>query len=486
MKSKLVIQLASLKKNLGFQTAYQVIKLGVPLITAPYLARVLGAEQLGIFSYTNSIIQYFILFAMLGIIAYGTRSIAAARDDKQELIKVFSGIYGMQFLTASFISILYIIYLFFFCPNNLLIASIQIIYLIDCILNISWYFFGIEQFKTVLIRDFLVKVFTIVLILLFVNESTDLWIYVSIVSFSNFFSEMLLWINLPKECFRIPKCKDVIGHFKPNILLFIPLLAMSVYHIMDKTMLGILSDAYQSGYYYNADKIINVPVCIISGINIVFLPRISALFAQNKIQEANNMFMISLQSVILIASAIGFGIMTISKEFVPFFLGAGYEECIFLLVLMGPILIIKGYALTVREEFLIPRKLESKYIASVIFGAIVNFIANLSLIPLYGAVGAAIGTIIAEIGACLWQYLSIVHYISLKRVVLKTTGYVCCGFVMYFVCNDLNFSFNANNIINLLIKILSGALVYTMCILICWKIFGDEVVDLVLKRRLLK
>ena len=443
------MELASLKKNLGLQTAYQVLSLCVPLITAPYISRVLGADQLGIFSYTNSIIQYFMLFAMLGIIAYGTRSIASVRNDKEKLIEVFSSIYGMQ-------------------------------------LNISWLYFGIEQFKTVLIRDFLVKVFTVVLILLLVNNRTDLWVYVSVISFSNFFSEILLWLKLPKEYIRIPNRNKIIEHFKPNILLFIPLLAMSVYHIMDKTMLGILSDAYQNGYYYNADKIINVPVCIISGINIVFLPRISALFAQNKIQEANNMFILSLQSVILIASAVGFGIMTISKEFVPFFLGGGYEECVYLLVLMGPILIIKGYALTVRTEFLIPRKLEGKYIASVLFGALINFVVNLSLIPLYGAIGAAVGTILAEIGACLWQYLSIVYYISLKRVVLKTIGYVWCGFVMYFICNDLNFSFNANGIINLLIKILGGALVYTMCILICWKIFGDEVVDLVLKRRLLK
>lgn len=480
------MELASLKKNLGLQTAYQVLSLCVPLITAPYISRVLGADQLGIFSYTNSIIQYFMLFAMLGIIAYGTRSIASVRNDKEKLIEVFSSIYGMQFLTASFISILYIVYLVFFCQNNLVIASIQVAYLLDCMLNISWLYFGIEQFKTVLIRDFLVKVFTVVLILLLVNNRTDLWVYVSVISFSNFFSEILLWLKLPKEYIRIPNRNKIIEHFKPNILLFIPLLAMSVYHIMDKTMLGILSDAYQNGYYYNADKIINVPVCIISGINIVFLPRISALFAQNKIQEANNMFILSLQSVILIASAVGFGIMTISKEFVPFFLGGGYEECVYLLVLMGPILIIKGYALTVRTEFLIPRKLEGKYIASVLFGALINFVVNLSLIPLYGAIGAAVGTILAEIGACLWQYLSIVYYISLKRVVLKTIGYVWCGFVMYFICNDLNFSFNANGIINLLIKILGGALVYTMCILICWKIFGDEVVDLVLKRRLLK
>lgn len=480
------MELASLKKNLGLQTAYQVLSLCVPLITAPYIARVLGADQLGIFSYTNSIIQYFMLFAMLGIIAYGTRSIASVRNDKEKLIEVFSSIYGMQFLTASFISILYIVYLVFFCQNNLVIASIQVVYLLDCMLNISWFFFGVEQFKTVLIRDFLVKVFTVVLILLLVNNRTDLWVYVSIISFSNFFSEMLLWLKLPKEYIKIPNYNKITAHFKPNILLFIPLLAMSVYHIMDKTMLGILSDAYQNGYYYNADKIINVPVCIISGINIVFLPRISALFAQNNIQEANNMFILSLQSVILIASAVGFGIMTISKEFVPFFLGGGYEECVFLLVLMGPILIIKGYALTVRTEFLIPRKLETKYIASVLFGALVNFVVNLSLIPLYGAIGAAIGTILAEIGACLWQYLSIVHYISLKKVISETMGYIFCGFIMYFGCSDISFPVYTNDIINLLMKIISGALIYIICILMYWKVFGDKVVDLLLKRRLLK
>lgn len=483
-------KLASLKKNLGFQTAYQISNLCVPIITAPYLARALGAEQLGVFSYTDSIIQYFILFSMLGVITYGTRSIAAVRDCKEKVREVFSSIFGMQCLTALTISIFYIIYLYFFCKNNLPISSIQIIYLLNCMCNISWLFFGLEQFKIVLVRNFIVKVLSVICILLFVKERTDLWIYVLIISMSTFLSEIVLWLNLPREYFKIPDINKILIHIKPNILLFIPLLAMSVYHIMDKTMLGALSNSYQSGCYYNADKIINVPICIISGINTVFLPRITALFAQNRVSEANGMFVRSLQLVILIASAIGFGIMSISEEFVPFFFGEGYNECILLLEIMAPILVIKGYALTVRQEFLIPKKLESKYIASVIFGSLVNLIANFLLIPNYGAIGAAYGTIIAESCACIWQYIAIARHISLKNIILKTCRYIFCGIVMYLSVKNLGNYILTSKVSLLVLKILGGASIYAFSVLVCWKIFGDDVIglslDTVVKRRLIK
>lgn len=483
-------KLASLKKNLGFQTAYQILNLCVPIITAPYLARALGAEQLGVFSYTNSIIQYFILFSMLGVLTYGTRSIAAIRDSEEKVRDVFSGIFAMQFLTSLTISFLYIIYLVFFCTNNLLISSIQIIYLLNCMFNISWLFFGLEKFKVILVRNFIVKLFSIILILFFVRESRDLWIYVLIISFATFISELVLWLNLPRKYIKIPKLNEIKIHIKPNILLFIPLLAMSVYHIMDKTMLGALSSSYQSGCYYNADKIINIPICIISGINTVFLPRITALFAKNKVLEAHDMFIRSLQLVILVASAIGFGIMSISEEFVPIFFGKGYDECIFLLGIMAPILIIKGYALTVRQEFLIPKKLESKYIASVIFGSLVNLIANFLLIPNYGAIGAAYGTIIAESCACIWQYIAIARQISLKNIILKTCRYIFCGIIMYIFVKNLGNQILTSKFSLLVLKILAGASIYTFSVLVCWKIFGDDVIglslDTVLKRRLIK
>ena len=92
--------MANIKKNLGYQTLYQILNVGLPLITAPFLSRVLGAEPLGIMSYTTSIVHYFTLFAMMGLVNYGTRSIAVVKDNVEDRSNVFSQIFYMQLIPA--------------------------------------------------------------------------------------------------------------------------------------------------------------------------------------------------------------------------------------------------------------------------------------------------------------------------------------------------------------------------------------------------
>ncbi len=461
--------MSSLKKNLGYQTIYQVLNVGLPLITAPFLARVLGAEPLGIMSYTSSIVHYFTLFAMMGLTNYGTRSIAVVKNDKENRDNTFSQIYYMQLITAGVAFVAYSLYLLVFCRENVLISWIQGIAVLACFFDINWFFFGIERFKITVIRGMIIRVTSVVLMLFLVKSPEDLWIYAVLLIGSTFVSQIVLWFYVPKFIkLKRPDIKLIKKHFGPNIRLFIPLLAMSVYHIMDKTMLGLLSTYTQSGYYYNADKVINIPVGLLTGVGTVMLPRMSALAGSNKKEELNSKFNTSIRGIGLVSAAICCGIAAISKEFTPFFFGKGYDDCIVLIIALAPVLFIKGLSLVSRNLYLIPNNMENKLTASVVAGAIVNLIVNLLLIPSMGALGAVIGTLAAEAVSCIWQYASLKADVNCIASIGAALIYFALGIGMFFCVRFIADHLHLSNVFKLIIEIATGVVSYGLFCIMLW------------------
>lgn len=461
--------MSNLKKNLGYQTIYQILNVGLPLITAPFLSRVLGADPLGVMSYTTSIVHFFTLFAMMGIVNYGTRSIAVVRDNIEERSNVFSQIFYMQLITSGVSFAAYEIYMIFLCKDNALISWIQGIATLACFFDINWFFFGIEEFKITVVRSMIIRVASVALMLFLVRGPSDLWIYALLLVGSTFISQIILWFYLPKYAkLKKQSFTDVKKHFRPNIKLFLPLLAMSVYHIMDKTMLGLLSNYTQSGYYYNADKVINIPVGILTGFVTVMLPRMSALVNENKTKEVEGLFNSSIRSISLISAPMCCGIAAISKEFTPFFFGNGYDDCVILIVVLAPVLFIKGFSFISRNLFLIPSHLENKLTASVIVGAVVNLIVNMLLIPKLGALGAVIGTLIAELVACLCQYKSVIPKVKCTKAIIIGITYFLIGAVMYVVVRLVADRLEMAMLPKLIIEVLVGAFMYGLMCLLYW------------------
>lgn len=459
----------NLKKNLIYQTLYQILNVALPLITAPFLSRVLGAEALGIMSFTSSNVHYFTLFAMMGVMNYGTRSIAVVKDDSEERNNVFSQIIYMQLITTGFALIAYIIYMVFFCPENIMISWIQGIAVLACFFDVNWFFFGIEEFKFTVIRSMIIRVVSVLLMILLVHSPSDIWIYALLLIGSTFFSQIILWIYLPKFIkFRKQNFTSIRKHLVPNTKLFIPLLAMSVYHIMDKTMLGAMSTYVQSGYYYNADKVINIPVGILSGFVTVMLPRMSALVKENQTKEFESLFNSSIKTISMVSAAMCCGIAAISTEFTPLFFGSGYDDCIILIVILAPVLFIKGFAFISRNLFLIPNHMESKLTVSVIIGAVVNFVVNIIVIPQWGAIGAVIGTLIAEFVACLWQYISVVTRVNCSKSILDGIIYFAIGSIMFLAVRFIAAQLSISLLPKLIIEIIVGAVIYISICFLFW------------------
>lgn len=456
MKSKIGI-------NFVYNIAYQILAIIVPLITSPYLARTLGPKNIGINSWTYSIVFYFMIFAVLGVNNYGNRTIASNRQNKRTLSKCFFSIYCCQLFMSVIMITLYILYLCYGDVKYKTVAILQIFYIIGNAFDITWFFYGLEEFKSITIRNSFVKIISLICIFIFVRNQTDLWKYTLIISGSSFLGQFAMWpILIRKICYIHIEWNDIKKHIKPIIILFVPVLAISVFSNMDKYMIGKFSDVIQSGYYENADKIIGIPKAVITALGTVMLPRTANLISNGEEKKSIHYIELTMLYTCILASAFVFGIMGVANVFSIVFWGENFKECGKLIGLMAPAILFSVFGNVIRTQFLIPRARDKEYTVSLVCGAVINFIINFLLIPQLGAKGAVIGTVVSEFIMTLVQALYVRKEISILSYIKNGCPFLINGLIMYiciyFVQKFLNISVKS-----LIILILLGTFVY--CIL---------------------
>lgn len=451
---------SSLKKNFIYNVFYQMFIIILPLITIPYVSRVLGSKGIGIYSYTYSIVYYFMLIALLGINNYGNRTIAKVRDDKGKLSKAFSSIYAIQLVMSLLMLFFYVLYILLFDSRYSLISSIQIIYLISCIFDIGWFFFGLEEFKITVTRNTVVKIISLICIFVFVKTSHDLWKYTLILSLSSLLSNILLVPFLLKRTkIVIIKFNDIKKHLKPILVLFIPVIAVSLYRIMDKIMLGLLSNINEVGYYEQADKMVMVPLGIITALGTVMLPRISNLVSKGENKKILDYIRKSVNFMMFLSFPMCFGMIAVSNDFIPFFLGKDFVKTGYLINYISCTIIFTSFANIIRTQYLLPKEKDKIYIASVIGGAIINLACNLIFIPLYASIGACIGTISAELIVMLYQVLKVKRELPIKDYLKDMLPLFAKATVM-FLCVLLIKFIPIRPLYRILMQIIIGVSIY--------------------------
>lgn len=470
-----------LKKNFIYNAMYQVLIVLLPIITAPYISRVLGASKMGIYSYTYSVAYYFLLAAKLGLDNYGNRSISRVRDDKDKINQVFSSIYYFQFFIACIAIIGYIGYLFFI-SNNLTIAVIQILWVIGAIFDVNWLFYGLENFKVVVFRNTVVKVLAAIMILLLVRKSSDLWIYTLIMGGSALIGFLVTWPFVLKQVRLVyVKKQDVFKHFKQILILFIPVIAISVFTVLDKIMLGKLSSFSQVGFFEGAEKILIAPKGVIGALGIVMLPRMASLYGENNLKQRNKYIELSLSFAIVLSIAFMFGLIAISSNFVPFFYGIKFKPTIILLSIMAITLPFYSIGNVIRTQMLIPSMRDAPYVVSVILGAIINVIINLILIKPLGAVGAVVATLCAEIIVACYQINSVKKELELRKYMKLILYFFVIGLFMASVVLYIGVSIK-NRILGLTIQIVVGMSIYSLLGIYTLKKSKDPVITLLSNR----
>ena len=450
----------NIAKNYLYNLGYQILALILPLITTPYLSRVLGAENIGIYSYTLSITTYFILFGSLGVSMYGQREIAYVQDDLKKRSCTFFEIFIMKCITLS-IS-LGMFYLSFCLDGQYhLYYRILILEIIANIVDISWYFQGLEEFKKTVIRNSLVKLISVVCIFLFVKSSNDLSKYFVIYALSTFLGNLSLWIYMPRYV-KMQKLKslNIKRHIKPAIMLFIPQIATQVYTVLDKTMIGaIVIDKSEVGYYEQAQKIVKLLLTLATSLGTVMMPRIASTFARGNRKKVKEYMNKSFAFIMMIAMPLTFGIISTAHNFVPLFYGPGYEKVTPLLCVISPIIILIGLSNVTGTQYLLPTKQQNKYTISVIIGATINFILNFILIKKYASLGASIATVFAEFSVTLVQFILIRKEIKMGDIIKMTYKYLISSIIMFYI-SMLVSHFITNNLLSILVQVAISIISY--------------------------
>ena len=395
-------------KNFLLNVAYQMLTYIFPLITVSYISKRLGVDNVGIYSYTYSIIYMFMLVGMLGINNYGNREIAKVRDNREELSRVFWSIYRLQLMVVGVVIAGYLSYLFLWCKAYKEIAEIQFLYLVSVCFDINWFYFGLEKFKLTITRNCIIKVLSLVLILCFVKSVGDLAVYTYIMAGSTVASQLYLIFSLHKYVNRVKTTiRDSLKHLKSCLILFVPVLAFGIYRVMDKTMLGSLSTVTELGYYENAERLINIPISVINALGTVMHPRMAYLLEHKTSEDSKKTIYASMKLALLLASVMATGLYLIADDVAVVLFGEQFLKSGSIIKILSVTILASAWANVIRTQYLIPMRMDRIYVTSTVGGAIVNLILNTLLIGKYDSYGACVGTIVAEYFVMLYQTIKV-------------------------------------------------------------------------------
>lgn len=456
----------SISKNYLYQLSYQILALIIPLITTPYISRVLGAEGIGIYSFTYSIATYFILFGSLGIAMYGQREIAYVQDKKEERSRIF---WEIVILRLVLMTISATVFYFAYCTGEeyQLYYKILLIELFSNAIDISWFFQGLEEFKKTVTRNFIIKAAFTICIFIFVKSPADLTKYFFVAIGGNLLGNLSLWIYVPKYVQKVKiKSLKVFRHLKHTFFLFIPQIATQVYTILDKTMIGyIVADKSEVGYYEQAQKVINMLLTLVTSLGTVMVPRMANTFASGDKEQMKRYLQNSFKFTYTIAFPVMLGVIAVSANFVPIFFGEGYESVVPLINILAITILFIGMSNVTGTQLLLPTKRQKEFTISVTIGAIVNFVLNWIFIYHYRAIGGAITTVISEILVAGIQLWFLRKEWDLKEILKLARNNVIAGVLMFIVAYGIGMVIS-NPVLGIVLQMAAGVAVYGITLLL--------------------
>ena len=458
----------SVIKNYFYHTFTQILSIIVPLITTPYVSRVLRPEGIGIYSYTNAITTFFTLFAALGMSAYGQREIAFNRDDIEKRSEAFFELFFFKCITAITVIVIYSFFINTEPIQYKLYYQIQCLSLFSVLVDISWYFQGLEEFKLMAYKTLFVRLFSIALIFMFVKSESDLWLYILICVGAGLIANLLLYIPLKESISKVDlKSINPFKHVKGIVEFFLPVLAVQLYTHVDKIMLGKMTySSNENGYYEQARRITEVIIMFVTSINTVLFPRIAFLYAQKKGGAISEVLRKSYRIMITILLPVIVGLAVIADSFVEWFFGPGYEKVGILLRLACPLLVFMCIGNFIGVEYLNPTKQQNKATVVYSISALVNIIFNFLLIPRLLSIGAMYASILAEFVSCSLQVVLLKKSEYQFGLLSGKWKYVLASIIMGIIVGIVELFLPLRGFLLTFIEILTGMSTYLLVLVI--------------------
>lgn len=421
----------SIRKNYVYNVSYQILTLITPLITTPYISRVLGADGIGRVSFVESIVSYFVLFATMGISIYGQREISYVQDSKYKRSIVFWNAKVLQIVSTLMVLIIYIFFVVHNGDNRKLYLILGI-NIIAVFFDVTWFLQGMEEFGKTVIRNIVIKAINIIYIFGVVKGPKDIEKYVLGICFFTLLSNVSLLFHMPKYVVRVRV--DELSPLKalPIVLsLFIPTIAIQIYTVLDKTMIGLITkDSYENGFYEQAIKISRILIRIVTSLGTVIAPRMGYYYEKKNNEMIKSLMYQGYRFIWLLGTPLCIGIIVLSSNFVPWFFGSGYEEVSSLLKILALLIVVIGISNVTGIQYLIPTKRQNILTYTVVIGATINLLLNLLLIPILKSKGAAIASVIAEAVITLIQLFTIRKEINVLQIVKEGKNYYIAGLSM--------------------------------------------------------
>ena len=472
------------RRNTLYNVAYRVFSIFLPLVTAPYLTRTVGRHGNGLYDYAWAISYIFCLIGMLGLENYGVRAIAQAKDEQKTLDRTFSSIWRMQLLVAGTALAGYLVYALAIAGEERAIALSLTMMSVSCLVNLDWCLMGLDLFKPIALRNTAVKLIAAACVFIFVHGEDTLWVYGFVWSAATLIGCVSCWPSVRRYVHLVPVTwSEALVHLKPCAVLSISVIAVSVYRQMDKVMVGALSSMDQNGLYVAAEKIIYCLSGFISAVGTVMLPKVSHMQKLGQTDRIRRHIDASMQAVLCMVTAMAFGVASVADRFSPLFYGEAFAPSAALMAPLAFTLMMIGFANVIRTQWILPQGRNGIFVRSVVTGAVVNLIANSLLIPRMGAMGAVIGTLLAEMSVPVTQWIVLRRELPYGRYMLYVAEYSAIGLVMLGCVRLLGMVLPLSGWLGLAVQVAVGGAVYCGLCLGLWIVTKNKALLSLIKRR---
>ena len=445
-------------KNYLYNLSYQILTIILPIITVPYVTRIFTSGDLGNYVFYSSIVNYFSLFAMLGVAVYGTKQIAAASD----VNSTFWNIYAIQLITSILAIAVYIIAVFSIPKMAGVIQLILAIALFTKMIDISWLFTGKEDFKKITIRNVIIRIIGVISIFTFVKSSDNLYLYVFLIVIFDFLGQLVMWvpakkfINRPSFNMKIMK-----KNLHPIVLLFLPQVAISLYVMLDKTLLGILGSYSDVGIYEQGQRLTSILLTVVSSLGAVMLPRVANLLSERRDKEVQDMVKFSFILYNLIIFPMIFGLIAVNDVFVKLFLGKNFQDVKYVLYIVVINIMFVGWTNILGYQVLVVRNKNKEFMLSTTIPAVISVAVNIAVIPFFGYIGASITSVVVEILVFAIQWYYSRNIINKNLLFNKDLAkIICSSLVMFGAVMLCKITLGLDGIIGLIIYLVVGGISY--------------------------
>ena len=454
--------MASLKKNIFWNSVRVGSNLVFPLVTFPYVSRVLGPDTIGLFNYVTAIAAYFTLFASLGFPIYGVREIANVKDKPEEFGNIVNSIFTANVIATFIVYLAYFVVALLISGEYLLLYSIIGLSVLMSCISFDWFYQGIEDFRYITVRSLIIKVISIVGLFIFVHDKSDLLAYAILSIVGTCGNNILNLIRINKYVKLRFSLVDCWKHTRGASTLFLGTIAVSLYTNLNSIMVGALGTMEAVGFFTTGNKVVSLVMTIITAVTSTIIPRMSYLVGNGKEEEAaflqkKTINLLNYMSLPMIA-----GLVILAKPIILVFSGEEFLPSVIVLQILYPIR---------KEKY-------GNY--AVIIGALVNLVLNFFLIPQYAYVGVAVSVVCAETVITLAHYIFAMKYMKLKlhdfipiksvvsTLVMALVVYVCSSYSDYPVC--------------VVVWVIVGALVYVGTLLLMKDKFMKEMIFKIINR----